>query len=74
MAGNYTRTVGGTYFDHNRFPNAHQMVGEMKQNGFTVSTSVLPVLQKGSIDFNEGLKSGVFVNDSEEKVNLCVCI
>ena len=68
ISGNVTRTVGGVFFDHDRFPNAHQMVSEMTFDGFRVSTSVLPVVEQEGIPFTEGTKARAFLMSMPKQV------
>ena len=68
IAGNVTRTVGGVFFDHDRFPNAHQMVSEMTFDGFRVSTSVLPVVEQEGVPFTEGTKARAFLMSAPKQV------
>ncbi|KAL8602101.1 hypothetical protein ACOMHN_007371 [Nucella lapillus] len=64
IAGNITRRVGALFLDHARFSHSNQMVSEMKAEGFPVSTTVWPLVEKGVQDYEEGAKLGVLINDS----------
>lgn len=74
--GNYTRKVGSLFFDFDRFPNAHQMVSEMRTAGFNISTSVLPCIQieDTNLAYKEGEMMGVFIQTTDSKVKKNVII
>ncbi|XP_076436424.1 myogenesis-regulating glycosidase-like [Babylonia areolata] len=67
IAGNVSRMLGGLFFDHERFPNAHQMVSELKFEGFSVGTTVLPVVDRTAFDFKDGADLGAFINLSKSQ-------
>ncbi|XP_041370968.1 myogenesis-regulating glycosidase-like [Gigantopelta aegis] len=65
----YYKSMGDFNFNDKKFRNAHQMLGEMKENKFQISTWVSPFVNpdKNSITYAEGLKQGYWVLNSDSK-------
>ncbi|KAK7491682.1 hypothetical protein BaRGS_00017135 [Batillaria attramentaria] len=68
ISGNLTHTLGGLYFDWARFPHAHQMMSEIAEHGFNVSTTVFPFLEMGAADYEEGKQIGAFLTVQNKQV------
>jgi hypothetical protein len=50
------------------------MISEIRSAGFNVSATILPVLERSPsfpLDFDEGVKAGVFVNISRADDQVC---
>ncbi|XP_067660897.1 myogenesis-regulating glycosidase-like [Haliotis asinina] len=66
--GKYFRAYGDYNFDDKKFPNAHQMIGELKSSGFDVGTWVTPYMDLKSLHAETGKKNGYFVHDADSDV------
>ncbi|XP_067941502.1 myogenesis-regulating glycosidase-like [Watersipora subatra] len=61
----YTSNYGDMVFDLNRFPNPHQMLKELKEMNYRVTSWVHPFVNINSKAFEEGTERGFLVKDRD---------
>ncbi|ESO92830.1 hypothetical protein LOTGIDRAFT_120394 [Lottia gigantea] len=65
----YEREIGDFNFNDKKFPNAHQMIGELKENKFRVTTSVNPIISVKTKNYQIASKEGYLVHNNGAPYN-----
>lgn len=61
MQKRYEARYGDFTFDETKFPNATEMIRQLHDRGFRVTTWVTPFINPGSENYDDGVQKGYFV-------------
>ena len=69
IGNGYYKAIGDFNFNDNKFRNAHQMLGQMKEYKFDISTWVAPFVNPDPkmMTFTEGVKHSYWILDDDSK-------